>query len=145
VRAVFLVFVATVIWGADCSRTSTGFPAFSDFFPQPYRGAATGIYPGGSATRPAAHNALGLKQAAAVVPRFPNLRLVYVSSRIYAGYASSDLNPELYSYQGAFAVKWLIEKQMGGAPWIAWGPYLWADGAIPRAAPCPRHPRSARW
>lgn len=74
--------------------------------------------------------------------RFPNLRLAYVSSRIYAGYAGSNLNPEPYAYEGAFSVRWLIEDQIGGkpelnydpargevkAPLILWGPYLWADG-----------------
>ncbi len=70
--------------------------------------------------------------------RFPNLRLLYLSSRIYAGYASTPLNPEPYAYQSAFAVKWLIEEQIQGSPelsfdagrvpWMAWGPYLWADG-----------------
>jgi hypothetical protein len=78
--------------------------------------------------------------------RYPNLALSYFSSRIYAGYASTTLNPEPYAYQGGFTVKWLIEQQMSGdpalnfdpkkgvvrAPWIAWGPYLWADGEIPR-------------
>lgn len=78
--------------------------------------------------------------------RFPNLRLVYLSSRIYGGYALSALNPEPYAYEGGFAVKWLIEDQLrgagglayvpdgstGGVPWIAWGPYLWADGMSPR-------------
>ncbi|MBI3279998.1 MAG: hypothetical protein HYZ57_09180 [Acidobacteria bacterium] len=70
--------------------------------------------------------------------RFPNLKLAYLSSRIYAGYASSTLNPEPYAYQSGFAVKWLIEQQIRGdpelsfregkAPWLAWGPYSWADG-----------------
>ncbi len=78
--------------------------------------------------------------------RFPNLRLVYLSSRIYAGYATSTLNPEPYAYESAFSVKWLVEGQIngaaglayspggmgGGIPWIAWGPYLWADGTTPR-------------
>ena len=74
--------------------------------------------------------------------RFPNLRLLYLSSRIYAGYASSALNPEPYAYQSAFSVKWLIEAQLTGspeldyetgrAPWLAWGPYLWADGTTER-------------
>ncbi len=78
--------------------------------------------------------------------RFPNLRLAYLSSRIYAGYATTALNPEPFAYQSGFAVKWLIEDQINGvmdlncdpsrgsvqAPWLAWGPYLWADGLNPR-------------
>ena len=70
--------------------------------------------------------------------RYPNLQIAYLSSRIYAGYAATALNPEPYAYEGAFAVKWLIGEQMKGnpelkdAPWLAWGPYLWADGTKPR-------------
>ncbi len=74
--------------------------------------------------------------------RFPNLRLLYLSSRIYGGYATTALNPEPYAYQSGFAVKWLIEGQLTGegdlshdagkAPWLAWGPYLWADGTRER-------------
>jgi hypothetical protein len=74
--------------------------------------------------------------------RFPNLKICYLSSRIYGGYAVTPLNPEPYAYEGAFAVKWTIARQIAGdaelnydaakgavrAPWIAWGPYLWADG-----------------
>ena len=71
--------------------------------------------------------------------RFPNLWHVYLSSRIYAGYADTLLNPEPYAYESAWAVKWLIAEQMTGTlpaglvPWLAWGPYLWADGTTPRA------------
>ena len=71
--------------------------------------------------------------------RFPNLKLAYLSSRIYAGYATTALNPEPYAYESAFAVRWVIEDQINGVagmrydamPWIAWGPYLWADGTRP--------------
>lgn len=79
--------------------------------------------------------------------KFPNLRIGFLSSRIYAGYATSSLNPEPYAYESGFAVKWLIEKQISGAaslnwdptrgavrsPWLAWGPYLWADGTKGRS------------
>ena len=69
--------------------------------------------------------------------KFPNLKIAYLSSRIYGGYATTPLNPEPYAYEGAFAVKWTIAAQISGdtalsrerAPWIDWGPYLWADGA----------------
>ena len=78
--------------------------------------------------------------------RFPNLRLVYLSSRIYAGYATTPLNPEPYAYESAFAVRDVIDQQIAGgaalnydrsrgamkAPLLLWGPYLWADGLTPR-------------
>ena len=78
--------------------------------------------------------------------RFPNLRVVYLSSRIYAGYATSPLNPEPYAYEGAFVVRWLIQDQIEGesrlnydpakgdvrTPILVWGPYLWANGPMPR-------------
>ena len=79
--------------------------------------------------------------------RFPNAKLVYLSSRTYGGYATTPLNPEPYAYESAFSVKWLIERQIKGeaelnfdakkgdvkAPWLSWGPYLWANGTKKRA------------
>lgn len=78
---------------------------------------------------------------------FPNLRLAYLSSRTYAGYATTQLNPEPYSYESAFSVRWLIEKQIKGdasmnfddakgevkAPVLLWGPYLWTNGTEGRS------------
>jgi hypothetical protein len=78
--------------------------------------------------------------------RFPNLRIAYLSSRIYAGYATTQLNPEPYAYESAFSVRWLIESQLTNdpnlnydpakgvvkSPLLLWGPYLWADGTKPR-------------
>lgn len=80
--------------------------------------------------------------------KFPNLRLCYVSSRTYGGYAAQgSLNPEPQAYESGFAVKWLIEDQIAGdaglsygqlpgpvrSPLLLWGPYLWADGTSPRS------------
>jgi len=79
--------------------------------------------------------------------KFPNIRLTYLSSRIYAGYAMTALNSEPFAYEGAFAVRWLIQDQIKKepklnydpargevkAPLLLWGPYLWADGVKPRA------------
>jgi hypothetical protein len=78
--------------------------------------------------------------------KYPNLKLAFLSSRIYAGYAQTGLNPEPYAYEGAFAMRGLIQKQMSGdaalnadpakgevkAPVLLWGPYLWAAGATAR-------------
>jgi len=260
-----LVALSFVAWPSDCSKTSVNFPPFNNPYPPAYKSTATGLYPNGASTRPAAHESLGLQQSALVrprnavgapddsagrivllsvgmsnttaefsafqqlfaaeprrnprlvlvdgaqggasadaivanpalyfsgvdvrltaagvqapqvqavwlkladaapnqpfpndaqqlqaeiqniilnmlMPRFPNLKLVYLSSRIYAGYADTNLNPEPYAYQSGFSVKWLIAQQLGGAPvwsvaagsapWLSWGPYLWGDGVVPRA------------
>ncbi len=78
--------------------------------------------------------------------RFPNLRIAYLGSRIYAGYAGIPLNPEPYAYESAFVVRWLIQDQIKAdkglnydpargpvnSPLLLWGPYLWGDGLTPR-------------
>ncbi len=71
--------------------------------------------------------------------KFPQLKLVYLSSRTYGGYSDTDLSPEPIAYESGFAVKWLIEECIKSQspdrsrPWLSWGPYLWANGATPRS------------
>jgi len=86
--------------------------------------------------------------------RYPNLQQAFLTSQIYCGYCTK---PQMFpvepiSYEGAFGMKWVIEAQIkqmkdgmvdglagdlncekGVAPWIAWGPYLWADGVNARS------------
>jgi hypothetical protein len=88
----------------------------------------------------------------ALKARYPNLQQVFLSSRIYAGYATTPLNPEPYAYESGFAAKWVIQAQIdqmrtgqpdpragdldyatGPGAWIAWAAYLWADGLNPRS------------
>jgi Bacterial Ig-like domain (group 2) len=84
--------------------------------------------------------------------RYPNLQQIFLSTRIYAGYATDGLNPEPYAYEYGYSAKWLIEAEVqqmrpsgpvdpvagdlsytnGSAAWTAWGTYLWADGTTPR-------------
>jgi len=91
--------------------------------------------------------------ARALRARYPNLRQIFITSRIWAGYATSTLNPEPYAYEEGFSAKWAIEAQIrqassgtvdahagdlryganGVAPWLAWGPYPWAAGMTPRS------------
>ncbi len=82
--------------------------------------------------------------------RYPNLKQAFLHCRVYGVYARTQLNPEPYAYEYGFATKWLIEAQINqvatgkvdatsgdlsyqSAPWLAWGPYLWASGQIPRS------------
>jgi hypothetical protein len=81
--------------------------------------------------------------------KFPNIKLGYYSSVNYTGYSNgaADLDPEPYGYENGMAVKNAIEDQIGGdpamnfnpalgtvkSPWLAWGPYYWANGMIPRS------------
>ncbi len=85
--------------------------------------------------------------------RFPNVKLVYLSSRTYGGWAKprpdgrGPGNSEPYSYESGFAVKWLIQRQLEGeaalnfdaakgplkAPWLSWAAYLWTNGQTPRS------------
>ncbi|HWE42948.1 MAG TPA: hypothetical protein VG432_10600 [Gemmatimonadaceae bacterium] len=91
--------------------------------------------------------------ARALRARYANLRQVFITSRIWAGYATTTLNPEPYAYEEGFSAKWAIEAQLrqassgtidaragdlryganGVAPWLAWGPYPWAAGMTPRS------------
>nr|MBA3728920.1 hypothetical protein [Actinomycetota bacterium] len=82
-----------------------------------------------------------------LMEHFPRLSVAYVSTRTYAGYSTTKLNPEPFAYWTGFAVKWLVEGQLNGdpalnfdpargpvkAPWLSWGPYFWADGLNPRS------------
>jgi hypothetical protein len=66
----------------------------------------------------------------ALKTRYPNLQMIFLSSRTYGGFATTSLNPEPYAYETGFAHKWAIEEQITtgdytGA-WLAWGPYFWA-------------------
>ena len=98
-------------------------------------------------------NALVLQDALEQIVRnlktlFPNIKLVYVSSRTRAYTVSpSATNPEPTSWETGFATKWMVERQIGGAPdlnfdpargavrapLLLWGPYLWVDGTVPRS------------
>jgi hypothetical protein len=78
---------------------------------------------------------------------YPNTKIAYLSSRIYSYTYFRGLSPEPNAFETGFSVKWLIEKQINGdtalnfdpekgevvAPYLSWGPYLWANGQTPRA------------
>ena len=81
------------------------------------------------------------EQVKYVKVKCPNLQIVYLSSRIYGGYANTRLNPEPYAFESAFSVRWLILGQIrsykemtaeGSMPVLLWGPYLWGNGTTPR-------------
>lgn len=86
----------------------------------------------------------------ALLVEYPNIKILYVSGFPYGGYADSmkalyHVIKEPSSYHQNFAVKTLITNQISGdpdlrykapgkmAPFMVWGPYLWADGNNPRS------------
>lgn len=81
--------------------------------------------------------------------QYPNLKIVYVASPYYGGYA--DPTFEIYksihepgAYRCGFGYKWAMEAQITGdpnfkymapgkvMPYMIWGPYTWTDGIKPR-------------
>lgn len=84
-----------------------------------------------------------------VLTKFPNVKFLYMTSNNYQGYSNGigNLDPEPYAYESGFAVKNAIQDQLNGnanlnfdptlgkvvAPWMAWGPYFWANGLLPRS------------
>jgi len=113
-----------VIWykEAEAQPTDTSFATYPDALKEKYR------------------SVMQLLKA-----KFPNLKIVYLSDRIYAGYATSKLNPEPFAWYTGWTVKRLIEAQINGdaslnysgsnpqSAWLSWGPELWANGTTPRS------------
>jgi hypothetical protein len=78
---------------------------------------------------------------------YPNLRVVYLSSRTFGGWSGRESgSPEPYAYESGFGTRWIVQNQIKGdaqlnydpargdvkAPLVLWGPYLWACGPTPR-------------
>jgi hypothetical protein len=77
---------------------------------------------------------------------FPNLKLAYLESMHYGGYATNnpEILPEPYAYETGFATQTVIADQINGdadlnynpnngpvvAPWLSWGTYDWANGML---------------
>ncbi|MGD0987178.1 MAG: choice-of-anchor D domain-containing protein [Candidatus Sulfotelmatobacter sp.] len=106
------------------------------------RSQPTGIYPGDMAKQESdVISALNNMQI-----YFPNLKLAYIESMHYGGYATNDpeILPEPYAYETGFAMQTVIADQINGqanlnynpsngpvmAPWLSWGTYDWANGML---------------
>jgi len=103
--------------------------------------------PGPFPEKPLALQADLLKIVQNLKAKYPNVQLAYLTSRTRAYTHPYGLSPEPAAYESGFAFKWLIEDQIHGspelnynpqrgpvkAPWLAWSPYLWADGNNPRS------------
>ncbi len=106
----------------------------------------TGSFPADMTTMQAEYETL----AQDVLTNFPNVKLMYWSSRVYGGFSNGLVNPddpEPYAFESGYAVKNAIADQINGAanlcdgyngctpikaPWMAWGPYYWSNGMLGR-------------
>lgn len=87
---------------------------------------------------PAQHMAIFKTLLAAFTARakleLPNLKQYYITSAIYSGYASKPIpRTEPNAWHEGVAVREYILANLPNDPWLAWGPYLWADGVLPRS------------
>ena len=106
----------------------------------------TGSFPADMTTMQAEYETL----AQDVLTNFPNVKLMYWSSRVYGGFSNGLVNPddpEPYAFESGYAVKNAIADQINGAanlcdgyngctpikaPWMSWGPYYWSNGMLGR-------------
>ena len=85
--------------------------------------------------------------------KFPNLQVAYLSDPEYGGYGTGNFLGEPYAYEDGYSVRWVVLGQIlymrqgeiwdprianmdyekGVAPWVTWGPYMWANGTTPRS------------
>lgn len=108
-------------------------------------GIATGTFPSDVTTLQSEYESMMNN----IYTLFPNIKMVYFSSRVYGGYSNgvgSPDNPEPYAYEVGWAVKWAIQDQLNGnsnlnynptlgpvvAPWMSWGTYYWSNGMLGR-------------
>lgn len=73
---------------------------------------------------------------------FPNLRIAYLDSLQFMGYAQQkSVLEEPFAFEQAFAVRQVIQDQIDGdsdldlsiAPWISWALYNWNNGVVQRS------------
>lgn len=64
----------------------------------------------------------------------PNLKMLFVLSAVYSGYASvSAPRHEPWAFREGLAVDEFVRDHWNMTePWITWGPYYWANGLEPR-------------
>lgn len=78
-----------------------------------------------------------------LLTRFPNLKILYLASRTYAGYSNPVKEvSEPWAYDQGYALQAVIADQLNGdpalnfdpsvgpvvAPWLAWDTYKWGNG-----------------
>jgi beta-lactam-binding protein with PASTA domain len=62
---------------------------------------------------------------------FPNLKIVWIQTMIYAGYSTVSGNYEPFAFESGYVAQRLVADQSWPF-FVGYGPYLWADGMVPR-------------
>jgi PKD repeat protein len=83
-----------------------------------------------------------------ITTNYPNAKIAYYSSRSHAFTENpATVSPEPWDFETGYSVKWMIEDQINGngnlnwdpnkgpvqAPFLSWGPYIWANGSTARS------------